>query len=234
MEAEYAKIADIIRQKARSHHKKRLLVAIAGIPGSGKTTTAAAVAQLLRSTSPALATALLSMDGFHLSRAVLDTLPNREEAYLRRGAPWTFDASRFVAVVRQLRQWADLDPQANLSVELQTIYAPSFDHEAKDPVEDGVVITPDTSVVIIEGNYCLLNEQIWREVAQLVDYRIFVDTDLQEARRRVAKRHVQAGIEATLDAGLRRVDSNDSLNALIIQDKLITPDLVVRSVIENA
>ncbi|RAH48656.1 phosphoribulokinase/uridine kinase family protein [Aspergillus brunneoviolaceus CBS 621.78] len=231
MEAEYAKIADILRQKARSHHKKRLLVAIAGIPGSGKTTTAAA---LLRSTSPALAPALLSMDGFHLSRAVLDMLPNREEAYLRRGAPWTFDASRFVAVVRQLRQWADLDPQANLSVELQTIYAPSFDHEAKDPVEDGVVITPDTSVVIIEGNYCLLNEQIWREVAQLVDYRIFVDTDLQEARRRVAKRHVQAGIEAPLDAGLRRVDSNDSLNALIIQDKLITPDLVVRSVIENA
>ena len=234
MEAKYAKIADIIRQKARAHHRKRLLVAIAGIPGSGKTTTAAAVAQLLRSSSPALATALLSMDGFHLSRAVLDMLPNREEAYLRRGAPWTFDASRFVAVVRQLRQWADLDPQANLSVELQTIHAPSFDHEAKDPVEDGVVITPDTSVVIIEGNYCLLNEQIWRDVAQLVDYRIFVDTDLQEARRRVAKRHVQAGIEATLDAGLHRVDSNDYLNALIIQDKLITPDLAVQSIIENA
>ncbi|PYI07702.1 phosphoribulokinase/uridine kinase [Aspergillus sclerotiicarbonarius CBS 121057] len=233
MDAEYIRIANAIQQKARNHDKKRLLVAIAGIPGSGKTTTASAVAQHLRSELPNQ-TALVSMDGFHLSRATLDSLPNREEAYIRRGAPWTFDAARFVVFVQQLRQWADSTPLTSEASDPAVIYAPSFDHEAKDPVENGIAITSDASIIILEGNYLLLNEEHWRDVSQLVDYRIFVDADVQEARERVARRHVHAGIEKTLEDGFRRVDSNDYLNALHIQEKLITPDLVIKSVTEVA
>ncbi|KAI3038551.1 hypothetical protein CBS76997_8449 [Aspergillus niger] len=233
MEAEYIRIAEAIQQEARKNDKKRLLVAIAGIPGSGKTTTASAVAQQLRAESQPNKIALISMDGFHLSRAALDTLPNREEAYIRRGAPWTFDAVRFVTFVQQLRQWADSTPfpsDGGSSSDATVIYAPSFDHEAKDPIENGMVVTSDASIIIIEGNYLLLNEEHWRDVSQLVDYRIFVDADLQEARGRVARRHVSAGIEKTLEDGFRRVDSNDYLNALHIQGKLIRPDMVVKSV----
>ncbi|OOF99372.1 hypothetical protein ASPCADRAFT_137767 [Aspergillus carbonarius ITEM 5010] len=235
MDAEYIRIANAIQQKAQSHDKKRLLVAIAGIPGSGKTTTASAVAQHLKIESPNQ-TALVSMDGFHLSRATLDSLPNREEAYIRRGAPWTFDAARFVAFVQQLRQWADSTPLTSegSSSDPAVIYAPSFDHKAKDPVENGIAITSDASIIILEGNYLLLNEENWRDVSQLVDYRIFVDADVQEARERVARRHVIAGIEKTLEDGFRRVDSNDYLNALHIQEKLITPDIVIKSVTESA
>ncbi|GFG05571.1 putative uridine kinase C227.14 [Aspergillus lentulus] len=227
MEVEYTRLAETIRQKANAHSKKRFLVAIAGIPGSGKTTTAAAVARLLNTSSPKRTT-LLSMDGFHLSRATLDRLPNREEAYIRRGAPWTFDAARFVQFIRRLRNWADSTPCASA----ETIYAPSFDHEAKDPVENGIAITDDAEIVIIEGNYLLLDEPEWREVAALVDYRVFVESDLQVARERVARRHVLAGIEKTLADAFRRVDSNDYLNAVTIREKLIAPDLVVHSVTE--
>ncbi|KAB8069778.1 P-loop containing nucleoside triphosphate hydrolase protein [Aspergillus leporis] len=225
MEEEYTRIADTIRHRARAHDKKRYLVAIAGVPGSGKTTTATAIAQRLTSGSSPIQTALISMDGFHLSRAALDQLPNREEAYVRRGAPWTFDAARFIAFVHHLRQWAD-------SSSNETIYAPIFHHETKDPVDNGITIDSDASIILIEGNYLLLDEPEWRDVAQLVDYRVFVETDLQEARERVAKRHVQAGIEKTIEDGYRRVDSNDYLNALTIQGKLIKPDIVVRSITE--
>ncbi|KAE8333959.1 P-loop containing nucleoside triphosphate hydrolase protein [Aspergillus sergii] len=225
MEEEYTRIADIIRHRAKTHDKKRYLVAIAGVPGSGKTTTATAIAQRLNSGQTPIQTELVSMDGFHLSRATLDQLPNREEAYIRRGAPWTFDAARFIAFVHQLRQWTDTFSD-------ETIYAPAFHHETKDPVEDGVMISSDASIIIIEGNYLLLDEPEWRDVARLVDYRVFVDTDLQEARDRVAKRHVSAGIEKTIEDGYRRVDSNDYLNALTIRDKLIQPDMVVRSITE--
>ncbi|EAW18990.1 phosphoribulokinase/uridine kinase family protein [Aspergillus fischeri NRRL 181] len=228
MEAEYTRLAETICQKANAHSKKRFLVAIAGIPGSGKTTTAAAVARLLNTPPSPKRTTLLSMDGFHLSRATLDLLPNREEAYIRRGAPWTFDAARFVQFIRRLRDWADSAPCASA----ETIYAPSFDHEAKDPVENGIAITDDAEIVIIEGNYLLLDEPEWREVAALVDYRVFVESDLQEARERVARRHVLAGIEKTLEDGFRRVDRNDYLNAVTIREKLIAPDLVVHSVTE--
>lgn len=236
MDSEYRKLADTIRQQASDHPKPRYLVAIAGVPGSGKTTTAEAVVQQLN-LDPMVHAALLSMDGFHLSRAELDQLPNSTEAHIRRGAPWTFDVTRFVQFVRRLRTWADETPLASPGSgnwpATDVIRGPTFDHKAKDPVEDGISITPDASIIIIEGNYLLLDEPGWRDLAAMVDYRVFVDTDLQEARERTAKRHVRAGIEQTLEDGYRRVDSNDYLNGVSIREKLLKPDMVVRSVTVN-
>jgi pantothenate kinase len=236
MESEYRNLANIIRQKACSHNKPRYLVAIAGVPGSGKTTTAEAVVQELNA-DPKVSAALLSMDGFHLPRADLDKLPNSTEAYARRGAPWTFDVARFVAFVGRLRVWADntplVAPNSGPWTTKDTIRAPAFDHKAKDPTEGGIAITPDASIIIIEGNYLLLDEPGWRDLAELVDYRIFVDTDLLEARERTARRHVHAGIEKTLEDGYRRVDSNDYLNGISIRDKLLAPDIIIKSVTVN-
>lgn len=238
MRSEYRNLAESIYQHAREHSKSRYLVAIAGVPGSGKTTMAEAVVQLLNTNAdPKVHAALLSMDGFHLSRATLDQLPNPTEAYTRRGAPWTFDVARFVQFVRRLREWSDETPLATPYsgkwTSRDVIRAPTFDHETKDPVENGISITPDVSIIVIEGNYLLLDQPGWRELAALVDYRVFVDTDLQEARERTAKRHVAAGIEDTLEEGYRRVDSNDYLNGVLIQDKLLAPDQVVKSVTAN-
>ncbi|EPS31679.1 hypothetical protein POX_d06128 [Penicillium oxalicum] len=233
MDSEYTRLADTIRQKASAHSKPRYLVAIAGVPGSGKTTTAQAVVQQLNQ-DPSIHATLLSMDGFHLPRSELDRLPNAQEAYIRRGAPWTFDVKRFVKFMHQLRQWSDKTPRAASKTgrwaPSEVMQAPAFDHQVKDPVEDGVVITPESNIIIVEGNYLLLDEPGWRDLASLVDYRVFVDTDLQEARDRTAKRHVLAGIEKTLEDGYRRVDSNDYLNGLSIREKLIGPDLVLKSV----
>jgi pantothenate kinase len=235
MEAEYHRLAEIIRDQANISLKPRYIVAIAGIPGSGKTTTAAAVVNHLNN-EPDVKAALLSMDGFHLSRCELDELPNPKEAHIRRGAPWTFNVSRFVTFMHTLRQWADNTPlpQDEKWSSEHVLGAPTFDHEAKDPVEEGISITPDASIIIVEGNYLLLDEPGWRDLSTLCDYRVFVETDLLEARDRTAKRHVQAGIEKTLDDGYRRVDSNDYLNGISIQEKLIVPDMVVKSVSVHA
>lgn len=88
MEAEYHRLADTTCQQTRNHSKPRYIVAIAGAPGSGKTTTAEAVAQHLNA-DPKVHAALLSMDGFHLSRAALDQLPNSTEAYAAPHGPLT-------------------------------------------------------------------------------------------------------------------------------------------------
>ncbi|OQD82979.1 hypothetical protein PENANT_c019G08383 [Penicillium antarcticum] len=174
------------------------------------------------------------MDGFHLSRAALNQLPDPKEAHIRRGAPWTFDVTRFVSFVRQLRTWADETPLAipgsGTWSGADILHAPTFDHEAKDPVENGTCITPDASILILEGNYLLLDEPGWQEIAGLADYRVFVDSDPQEVRGRLAQRHLQAGIEKTLEEGYRRVDSNDFLNAILVREKLLTPDMVLTSV----
>jgi pantothenate kinase len=46
------------------------------------------------------------------------------------------------------------------------IFAPSFDHEVKDPVKDSIVISSRTRIVIVEGNYTLLDQAPWSDVAK--------------------------------------------------------------------
>ncbi len=63
---------------------------LAGSPGSGKTTTAAAVVARVNELAAAAGAAqevavCLPMDGFHLYRAQLDALPDPAEAHRRRG-----------------------------------------------------------------------------------------------------------------------------------------------------
>ncbi|BCS27869.1 phosphoribulokinase/uridine kinase family protein [Aspergillus puulaauensis] len=241
MESQYTSLASTITQLASSHSKSRYIVAIAGAPGSGKTTLATAVGAQINRARQVTAekgksgdsipkTMVLSMDGFHLPRSALDALPDgeREQAYIRRGAPWTFDVKAFSAFMKRLREWADggLPPGEKL-------YAPTFDHATKDPVAGGVAIDSDVGIVIVEGNYILLDEPEWRDIGQLVDYRVFVDVDLQEARERLARRHVEAGIERCLEDGFARVDKNDYLNGVMVKEKLGKVESVVNSLRET-
>ncbi|GAB7350605.1 hypothetical protein MBLNU459_g1173t1 [Dothideomycetes sp. NU459] len=226
--------AALIHSRQRAKPGKRYLVAIAGAPGSGKTTIAAALAHTLRSLlqqqppSTARAVVTVPMDGFHLPRAALDAMPNRAEAYERRGAPWTFDAAAALALVRRLAAWAAASSPRDDEAE-ESIYAPGFDHAAKDPAADAVEVPADAAVVILEGLYLLLDEPGWADIGPLVDLRILVTVELDEARRRVARRHVEAGIEPTLEDALRRVDANDRLNAQLIYSRSTAADLVIES-----
>lgn len=203
---------------------RRILIALAGPPGSGKTTSAHAIAARLNALHPARAghAVVASMDGFHYPRSYLDTLPNREEAYIRRGAPWTFDAEKIVKFIASCRH------------DEAVITAPTFDHALKDPVDGGLAIPPETRVVIFEGNYLLVNEEPWGKVKGLVDQTWLVTVDAEEARQRVARRHVDAGIEPDLVAALRRVDANDALNGVyIMQHSLGRANVVIESIDEK-
>lgn len=48
---------------------------------------------------------------------------------------------------------------------------PSFDHTIQDPIQDDISILSSLEVVVIEGNYVLLDESPWDEIAELVDER---------------------------------------------------------------
>lgn len=224
MEAEYAALTSLIQRRAAAHPKPRFLVAIAGAPGSGKTTLAGEVVQRLNTSDPKSSAALLSMDGFHLPRSTLDALPNREEAHARRGAPFTFDLNAFLVFMQHVRDWADSSAKRSIS-------APSFSHATKDPVPNGTCIPANTKILIIEGNYLLLDEPGWRDVSTMVDMRVLISVDLARTRERVARRHVRVGIEKTMDDAYRRVDGNDALNGRLVQEKVVeVVDLVVHSV----
>lgn len=201
---------------------KRVVIALAGPPGSGKSTAAQRVVDLLNRDEQEPWAQVLPMDGFHYTQKYLEGLPNRDEAFMRRGADWTFDAAHLLDFVRSLRQ-------SNTN-SADVIRAPGFDHAMKDPTPDAITIGPRTSLIILEGSWLLLDQQPWKEISSLVDDTWFIDVEPELARLRIARRHVQAGIEPDVLHALARADSNDMLNGTRIRALLIPPRYKIRSV----
>lgn len=150
------------------------------------------------------------MDGYHLSRAQLDSMPDPKHAHDRRGAAFTFDGVAFVRLLSQLR--------APITSETPTIHAPSFDHAVKDPVADDIPIPPTSRIVVVEGNYLSLEKEPWSEIRGLVDESWFVEVDFEVAGRRLVPRHVKAGIAKDEKSAWVRVRENDLVNGQEIVD----------------
>ncbi|CAK3869277.1 P-loop containing nucleoside triphosphate hydrolase [Lecanosticta acicola] len=208
---------------------KRYLIAVSGIPGSGKTTLAAKITQRLIEKGHAethgtsdIAT-FLPMDGYHLTRAQLSAMPDAKTAHARRGAAFTFDAPRFLSLVKELR--------APICPETTTVYAPSFSHAKKDPMEDDIPIEKSARIVVMEGNYLSLGTgaKEWREAAELMDELWFVEVEFDVARKRLIKRHVESGIAGDEEEAAKRADENDLVNGREIVEGRLEVHEVVRS-----
>ncbi|KAI1616911.1 L-iditol 2-dehydrogenase [Exophiala viscosa] len=218
---------------------QRLLIAISGIPGSGKTTLASSVVHSLNKkhhdsrhtlfpnspesgpSSPDIAF-VVPLDGYHLTRKQLAALPNAEEAIFRRGAAFTFDAQSYLELVEKLRR--------PIMPETPTIYAPSFDHAVKDPVSNDIAVPPTARIIVFEGLYTALDEEGWRDAHALMDEMWFVETDIETATQRVAKRNFGAGITKTFEESLARTKESDMRNARDILDHRLHVDQVIPSV----
>lgn len=137
-----AKIATCVLPEIRraSFRDTRYLLGLYGMPGSGKSTVAAAVQHVLRALAPEISTAVVSMDGWHFSRKELDGFEDSVEAHERRGAPFTFNARAFGNALGRCR-----------NRDGGVIELPSFDHALKDPIERDVRIDAGADVVIVEG-----------------------------------------------------------------------------------
>lgn len=168
------------------------------------------------------------MDGYHLSREQLSAMPDPDTAHARRGAAFTFDAPAFLTLVKKLR--------APLCAETSTIYAPSFDHATKDPVENDIPIHPSARVVVCEGNYLSLGTGApeWKEAAEMMDELWFVEVDEGLARKRLIARHVVAGVASNEEEAGKRADENDLVNGREIIEGRLDVHEVIHSREDNA
>ena len=191
--------------RARADGPGRFLVALAGPPASGKSTLAETLAREL---SPGAR--VVPMDGFHYDDAVLNARGLRS----RKGSPPTFDAMGFLHLIRRLR---DEDEVA----------IPIFDRALELSRAAADVVGPDDRILIVEGNYLLLDQAPWRDLAPLFDLTVFLDVPEAELVRRLTARWAHHG--KTPEEARAWIESNDLPNALTVLNHSLPAQITLRT-----
>jgi pantothenate kinase len=186
----------LARVRALLQDGGRKVLGLVGAPGAGKSTLAQALHRAFAGVSQ-----IVPMDGFHLANVELQRLGRRQ----RKGAPDTFDAAGYVALLRRLH--------AQSSQEI--VYAPEFRREIEEPIAGAIAVLPQTRLVIAEGNYLLLDEGPWREIAPLLDDAWYVDVDDTLRVGRLTQRHEQFG--RSREEAAAWVAGTDEPNARLIE-----------------
>lgn len=190
--------------------RRRAVLGVAGSPGSGKTTLAGRLVRALNGDG-APWVAQVPMDGFHLADVELERLGLRD----RKGAPDTFDAAGYAALLRRLREDSDGD----------IVYAPGFERVLEQPIAGAIPVFPSARLIVTEGNYLLLAEGSWARVRSQLDEVWFCELDEDERVRRLVARHEEFGKDH--DTALAWVLGTDQRNADLVATTRDRADLVV-------
>jgi len=186
---------------------RRRILGIAGAPASGKT-LAAWLVERLSEAYPGRA-ALLGMDAFHLAQRIID----RRGQALIKGAPETFDGLGYLRLLERITGTEE------------TIYAPVFERAIEDSIAHAVEIGPQTSLIITEGNYLLLDADPWRQVRAALDEVWYVSLADRVRQQRLLARHLSFGHRP--DAAHERTYGSDQRNAELIGSRRLDPDVWV-------
>ncbi len=206
-------IDDLARQLLESSRDRRWIQGIAGIPGSGKSTLAAALLERLPGAGAGVgpgAAVVVPMDGFHLPNQTLIEMGRRDY----KGAPDTFDAVAYIDLLRRLKNASE------------PVQIPIYDRNLHEPVP-GSTIDPSVRIIITEGNYLLLDQPPWSELADVLDSCWYVDTPIEQARQWAVERHIAGGRDP--DGARRHYERNDLPNARFVLNNRRAPDSVIRS-----
>jgi len=154
---------------------RRLLVAIAGAPASGKSTLSERLHHHLGGDEAGAV--VVPMDGYHFDDAILSArglLP-------RKGAPETFDTGGFKRTLEAIRTDDD------------DVYVPVFDRHLELSRGSARCVSRSHRIVLVEGNYLLLNQSPWNQLAGLFDLTLFIDTPLAVLEKRLVQRWLDHG-----------------------------------------
>jgi pantothenate kinase len=171
-------------------------VALAGPPGAGKSTFSERLIEELDAAAPGTAV-LVPMDGYHLDNAVLST----RGLLARKGAPETFDAAGFVADLGRIRAGEE-------------VAVPIFDRVLDRARTAGRVVEASHRLVLVEGNYLLLDLPPWTLLENMFDRTVFLFVPEPELRRRLIDRWLQHGLDSV--AAIAKAEGNDLANARLV------------------
>lgn len=198
---------DLIARIADWRDERRCIVAIAGPPGSGKSTFAERLDADLNARSAGSA-AILPMDGYHFDDMVLVPRGLRP----RKGAPETFDVAGFAHMIGRLRD--NTEPE---------IAVPVFDRSIEIARAGGRLISRSVRMVIVEGNYLLLDQPPWNTLN--FDITVMIDAEREILRERLIKRWLDLG--SSVSEASAKVDGNDMINVDLVQNSRRAADFLL-------
>lgn len=186
---------------------RRLLVAIAGAPASGKSTLSERLHHHLGGDEAGAV--VVPMDGYHFDDAIL----SKRGLLSRKGAPETFDTGGFKRTLDAIRE--DIDD----------VYVPVFDRNLELSRGSARCVSRSHRIVLIEGNYLLLNQSPWNQLAGLFDLTLVIDIPLPVLESRLVQRWLDHGHDEP--AARQKASGNDIPNAHTVQKSSILADITI-------
>ena len=214
--------------KAMQERKgRRVLVFLAAPPGTGKSTLLAFLRELSRgeiltgvpSTERLTPITTIGIDGFHHYQTYLDThttVRDGQEILMAKvkGAPETFDRALLEERIRKVAAGGDCS-------------WPDYDRTIENPREDVFRIDASSKIVVLEGNYLLLDQPGWRDLRNYADFTMKLVADEKVLRERLLERRVRTGTPRP--EAERFVDYSDMANARLVLRHSMDADLVLKS-----
>ncbi|MFI5779997.1 nucleoside/nucleotide kinase family protein [Nocardia sp. NPDC051570] len=194
---------------------RRFVLGIAGPPGAGKSTFAAALRDAVNARAGAGAAEVAPMDGFHVTNAELRV----SGALPRKGEPDTFDVAAYLDRLRAVRE----TPVG------QRVSWPTYDRALHEPVPDGVTFDRQP-LIITEGNYLLLDDYGgagWSAVREYLDEAWYLDAPVEQLRERLLERHIRGGKSEAFARD--KVARSDLMNVELVAKTRERADLVLRA-----
>ena len=194
----------------RSDGSQRFIIAIAGPPGAGKSTLSEQLVTMLKIRS--IQSRIISMDGFHLENSILKRLGLLD----RKGSPTTFDIPAFIRVMKRLAAY-----ESDVAI-------PKFDRKKDTSIERASIVSTQDKILIVDGNYLLLNDEQWVELQDIWDETVFINPGMDVLEKRLIDRWLSYGMDN--ESAKNRAFGNDIPNAKNIIENSLPANILIGAV----
>lgn len=201
-------------KKLREKKGKRIIIFLAAPPAVGKSTLASFLEKLSKEISDITPIQSLSLDGFHYHNDYLHShrfiIQGKEHSlYEIKGMPETFDLKSFKKHLQSIKN--------------ENIKWPIYDRNIHEPVMDMLEVTAD--IILIEGNWLLLDENQWKDLKSFCDYSIFIEAKEIFLKNRLIQRKIKGGL--TEGEALEFYERTDKKNIIRVMDNRVPSNLTL-------